>query len=176
MIPPFRRDFDAARDPRTAANALQLQPGQMLATSTNDSAGVGRLGEYVSSDIASGSAVALTTATPANVTSISLTAGDWDVWINGFFLAANATVFTIASASISTTSATVAASPSSRLGLVSLPLAGFTGAGGGVSLNCVAGPARLSLGSTTTVYFVASATFTVDTMSAYGEIQARRVR
>jgi len=27
MIPAFRRDFEAAQDPRTAANALRVQPG-----------------------------------------------------------------------------------------------------------------------------------------------------
>ncbi|MDP2325295.1 MAG: hypothetical protein Q8N51_14890, partial [Gammaproteobacteria bacterium] len=49
-------------------------------TNTNDAAAAGYIGELIGSTIASGSAVSLTTATNANVTSISLTAGDWDVW------------------------------------------------------------------------------------------------
>jgi hypothetical protein len=36
-------------------------------------------GEYASATVASGAAVALTTATPANVATLSLTAGTWDI-------------------------------------------------------------------------------------------------
>jgi len=48
-------------------------------TTTNDSATAGNVGEYVESVIVTGSSTALTTATAKTVTSISLTAGDWDV-------------------------------------------------------------------------------------------------
>jgi hypothetical protein len=60
--------------------------GQLPGTATNDSAAAGDVGEYVSSVIATGSATSFTTATAKNITSISPTAGDWDVqgecWIN----------------------------------------------------------------------------------------------
>ena len=51
----------------------------IIGTTTNDDAAAGKIGEYQSAGIGFGSAISLTTATPANVTSISLTAGDWDV-------------------------------------------------------------------------------------------------
>jgi hypothetical protein len=54
--------------------------GQIPGTATNDDAAAGKLGEIISSNIVVGSAVSLTTNTPANITSLSLTAGDWDVW------------------------------------------------------------------------------------------------
>ncbi len=49
-------------------------------TVTNDSAGAGYVGQYIESDIATGSAVTLTTTgTTYDITHVSLTAGDWDV-------------------------------------------------------------------------------------------------
>jgi hypothetical protein len=46
----------------------------------------GGAGTFVSSVVLSGSAVAMATTTPTNITSISLTAGDWDVWGNVTFI------------------------------------------------------------------------------------------
>jgi hypothetical protein len=43
-------------------------------------------------------------------------------------------------------------------------------------LSTAVGPVRVSLSATTTIFLVASDTFTVSTMSAYGTIRARRVR
>jgi predicted nucleic acid-binding protein len=59
--------------------AFSYPVGQAPATQTNDSAAAGKVGEFITSNIVVGSAVALTTGTAANVTSVSLTAGDWDV-------------------------------------------------------------------------------------------------
>ena len=54
--------------------------GTSAGTPANASAGY--VGEFVSSVIAQGSAVTQTANAAVNVTSISLTAGDWDVWGN----------------------------------------------------------------------------------------------
>lgn len=134
---------------------------------TNSNAATGYLGEYISSTVASGAAVALTTATPANVTSISLTAGDWDV--SGFcaLAAASTTVASIDGAGVNTTSATL---PAAGL-YTSLSLTFATSATQTLPL----GTTRVSLATTTTVYLVAQATFTTSTLSAYGLLQARRV-
>ena len=56
----------------------------LAGVTTNSNAAAGIVGEYISSSIASGSAVSLTTGVSANVTSISLTAGDWEVYGQGF--------------------------------------------------------------------------------------------
>lgn len=140
-----------------------------IGTTTNDNAATGYVGEYVSSTVASGSAVSLTTATPANVTSISLTAGDWDVrGVLGFVLNAATTVAYLGGSS-SSTSATLGG-----LGTEAY----FPGSGATLSTGPqIALPVvRFSLSSTTTVYLVAQASFGVNTASAFGAINARRVR
>ena len=77
-------------------------------TTTNDNAAAGKIGEYIES-IVTATTTGATHDVPANVTSISLTPGDWDVF--GMALAANAgaTTWTLFRASISQTSATLGA-------------------------------------------------------------------
>ncbi len=145
----------------------------VVGTTTNDSAAAGSVGEYVESVIAIGSAVALTTATPANVTSISLTAGDWDVWVDGRLTGNAATTMNSSFNGISTTSATLGT------GAGRVSYADFYGVAIFATMPAVSnnvGPSRLSLSGTTTVYFVAQAAFGVNTCSAYGSIMARRRR
>src|SRR5574337_1898836 len=66
----------------TDGSVSQAQPvsADILGTTTNDDAAAGYIGEVISSNIAVGSAVSLSSGTIANITSISLTAGDWDVY------------------------------------------------------------------------------------------------
>jgi hypothetical protein len=139
-------------------------------TNTNDSAPAGYVGEYVSSVVLAGSAVSLTTATAADITSISLTAGDWDVSGAIFQQPAGATVVTLIIGWISTTSATIPTAPNS--GGEALWAGNVTGNGNSTH----PGPMRLSLSATTTVYLSTYVTFTTSTNSAYGIIRARRVR
>jgi hypothetical protein len=158
----------------TAGTALvfaQPQGDQLLGTIANDAASAGNVGEYVSSTINSGSAVALSTNVAANITSVSLTAGDWDIWSNLYFLAAGTTSITILQGSLSTTSATLNVNPG-FWGVQATP-ASVIGAN---TTGLDVGPVRLSLAGTTTLFIVAQATFTVSTLSGYGIIQARRVR
>lgn len=148
-------------------------------TPTNDNAIAGDVGEYVSATVASGSAVALTTATPANITSISLTPGDWDIDGQVDFAPAASTSVTQYNASCSGTSATLATQPGggnfasdstftiNQAAMV--PAATFAGATMTVRVT-------VPVGTTQTVYLVAQATFTVSTLSAYGTLRARRVR
>ena len=145
----------------------------IVGTTTNDNVQAGSFGEYVSSTVASGSAVALTTGVFANITSISLTAGDWDV--SGYVALSNATgiaVFIYANGSASTTSGT----------------GGSSGQGWSLSYTTAQAIAyyidfiqatptqRLSLSGTTTVYLTARGSFVGGTVNAYGGIRARRVR
>lgn len=136
-------------------------------TNTNDTAAGGYVGEFTSSNVAAGSAVSLTDSVAANVTSISLSAGDWFVYGNvGFTLSVSATVI---QAWISTTSATAPTTPGSG-GYSILAASGFLSG----SLLPISG-IRISLASTTTVYLGTFATFT-GTGAAYGFIGARRAR
>lgn len=138
-------------------------------TNTNDSASTGYVGEVVSSSIAVGSAVSLTNATAANITSISLTAGDWDL-SGQVVLVFSATPTTIIG-NINTTSATLGTIglSSPYMGLSVTFTAGFT-----QYLGLPTG--RISLSGTTTVYLIGYGTFGAGTGSAYGWIMARRAR
>lgn len=143
-------------------------------TNTNDSATAGDKGEYISASVASGSAVSLTTLTTANVTSISLTAGDWDVSGVVAFQGGATTVVQYIQSGINTTSATLPAADTGRLASETQ--------NGGTPFNVVSvltkhlAPTRISVSGTTTVYLIANASFTVSTCSAYGFIGARRAR
>lgn len=143
--------------------------GQLPATATNDNASAGKAGEYAESIILVGAAVSLTTGTNANITSLSLTAGDWDVDGAVFILPAAATA-TAFNASVSLTSATQETPPNQGSRLINrgtFPTGGSTGG--------PVGTRRLSLNATTTVYLVLNADFG-GTCSGYGALRARRVR
>lgn len=142
-------------------------------TSTNDDATAGKVGELISSNVAKGLAVPLTTNTAANVTSISLTAGDWDVHASVWFDATGTTSISRFGGDISTTSATLSTFPNGGAGFMFWNQALVIG---DVDHGWQIGTKRISLSSTTTVYLVAIATFTVDTLAAFGFIGARRVR
>jgi hypothetical protein len=154
-----------------ALSAGTLDVVQVIGVATNSSAPAGIVGEYISSTVLVGSAVALSTGTPANVTSISLTAGDWDVWGSVAFNPAGTTTITAESGGINTVTGTLPTSPGGG-GFVSLAGGFTTGAGDTLPV----GSTRLSLPATTTVYLVAQAAFAISTMGAYGFLGARRRR
>lgn len=134
-------------------------------TTTNDNAQTGSIGEY---QTASGSGTSLTSNTFANLTSISLTAGDWDV--QGFmsFIPAGTTTVSNIQGSISLTSGVTGAAGNGTV----LSLGFGTGSNQQISTPTV----RVSLAATTTVYLVAASVFGVSTMTANSVIRARRVR
>lgn len=151
--------------------AATAAAGQIPGTATSDSASAGNIGEYITSTVLVGSSVSLTTSIPANVTSVSLTAGDWDCRGNLIFNAAGTTSVTFEGGWISATSAT----------FPTLPNAGsynaYVGAATvGLSSSYSLSPSRFSLGTTTTVFLSAEAIFTVSTTTVYGFIGCRRVR
>lgn len=155
-------------------NLVALSTSQLPGTATNDNAAAGKIGEVISSNIVSGSAVSLTTNVPANVTSISLTAGDWDIYGQITFINAGTTSVTLQRGGISQTSATLPTDSSidspyfSRISPAFVP--------GTTPQYFPLGGGRISLPSTTTLYLVASSTFTVSTCTAAGYIMARRAR
>lgn len=144
--------------------------GQIPGTDTNDNASAANIGEYTSASLNYGSEITLTTATGANVTSLSLTAGDWDV--NGvvyFESSGSIAGNTYTYGSVSQTSATLDTSVG-KYGLAAL----FTAAGQNQSASIPG--VRKSLSGTTTIYLVAQAAFSAGTIKAFGHINARRVR
>lgn len=141
-------------------------------SNTNDAGAAGYIGEYISSVIVSGSAISVTTATPVNLTSISLTAGDWDVSCNVAFSPAGTTNVTQTVASLSTTTGTLDNSTPGRFTYNNYPA--FVP--GSSSMTSLVSPYRFSLSATTTIFLVVRANFTVSTMTAFGIISARRMR
>ncbi len=147
--------------------------GQFPGTTTNDNAAAGNVGEEIQSTVLAGAAVALTSPNAANVTSIALTAGDWDVCAQVVITPGAGTNFTIIAGSMSTTSAVNDFTNPLRFGAVPLTAAGAVLASG---LNFQVGPSRFSLAAPTTVFLVVLSIFTVSTAAAWGKIFARRTR
>jgi hypothetical protein len=148
----------------TAASLVAI-----VGTTTNTAASAGYVGEVISSTIATGAATSLTSATAKNVTSISLTAGDWDVW--GQITTKPSSTQTIVNFGISTTTNTLP-TPSATTGGLTQMSASFTSAG---AISLPIAQSQILLSATTTVYLVAQVTFS-GTNSAFGFIAARRRR
>jgi hypothetical protein len=155
-----------------SGNSLTVAGGNLIfpGTATNDSASAGQVGEYMSSTIASGSAVSLSDGVAADVTSLNLTAGDWDINGKVAFTINGATVLTSALVSTNTSSATHGADTSPTY------IRSYTDGTAGNTMAMATGVARVTIASPTTVYLVVTASFSVNTCAAYGIFRARRVR
>lgn len=153
----------------TSVTIPVITPGQIVGTSTNDNAAAGNVGEYVSSYISSPVNFPVS-GNYGDLTSISLTAGDWDISevleING---AVTGTQFVIG---IGTASGNSSAGLNEGDNVAQTPT-GSTGA----SNDTLSVPAwRVPISSTTVYYFKYFALYTVGTPQARGRISARRIR
>ncbi|WP_433705785.1 hypothetical protein [Paraburkholderia sacchari] len=138
-------------------------------TTTNDSAQAGSWGEY---QTATTSSVSMTSGTPLTITSVSLTAGDWDIQCDIVFNPAGTTTMQNASAGVSLTNNTL-----SGLGSTFQIVTGTTtGLGTGQPQYFSSPITRESLAATSTVYCVGNAGFGTSTLTANGLIRARRIR
>lgn len=139
----------------------------IVGTTAADNANAGSVGEVITAT--SGSPVSLTSATPANIISISLTAGDWDVYGHLEFIAAGSTVPQFITGSISTTSATLDTTVGNVVTLNATMATGST-------QRIHVGYRRMNVSTTTTVYLVCNASFTTSTATANAILTARRAR
>ena len=120
-----------------------VNQANLVGTTTNDNAAAGSVGQLIESTISVGSAVSITSTVGKTITSISLTAGDWDVWGNiGFIPASTMTKLT---SSISLVDNTDGAAPASG-GFTQLQLS-FPSA---LPQEIPAGTTRISVATTTT--------------------------
>ena len=149
-----------------------ISGSQLLGTATSDNAAAGNVGEVISSTVAQGSAISLTSNLAANVTSITLTPGDWDVSAVLSVLGSGTTSVTYIESSISLVSAV----PDQNPGRFAATFMNATVFPGFFVSPVGPGPTRFILGSTTTLFFTAKALFTVSTLLAWGIIEARRRR
>jgi hypothetical protein len=135
-------------------------------TSTNDSAQAGSIGEYASN---STTGTSITTGTTINATSLSLTAGDWDVECSVVYAPSTGISYTSVNSGVSTTSASFTIAQ----GNAGMGFPANTSTSGWTTVTPVV---RISQASTATVYCVANTNFTAGTMTVNGYIRARRVR
>lgn len=142
----------------------------IVGTTTNDDAVAGNVGEYITATIPSSGATAWTSGAggTANLLSITLTAGDWDVWASIGDVPGGGTTRTLLRAGISLVSATFAASYDSDF------LTQVFAAGGAV--NAAIPSVRVTGNASQSVFLVARADFAVSTEALCGRIQARRRR
>ncbi len=156
----------------TASNTITYTAtSQIPGSTTNDSASAGNIGEYISSTVLAGAAVAFTNAATINITSIAPTGGDWDSWGNVALAYAGGAVPTGLYGFISQTSATAPTIPNSG-GYTLLQATFTTNTTQVLSISQF----RQSLSGTTTVFLETFGSFTGGTASAYGFIGARRRR
>jgi hypothetical protein len=136
-------------------------------TATNDSANAGYIGERIVSAV--GAVAAAATGVYGNVTSISLTAGDWDV--SGIVATQASTVVTrnVMAISLFSGNTTTDHTNADNTGDYLLPTGGANGQG-----NIPVW--RVSISSTTTVYLKARLTYASGSPLLDGRISARRVR
>jgi hypothetical protein len=155
--------------------SLDLGPvaGQIPGTGTNDDATAGNTGEFISQSIPLGHAVALASGVAADIASIVLTPGDWDVWANIANIPDPTTTTSIIRAWINTVPATDPAAPNSGAYLLMQQAIGA-----GLAQAFPVGMKRITVptATTTTAYMSTKMTFAVANLGAYGFLGARRPR
>lgn len=144
--------------------------GQIPGTATNNSATAGNVGEYITG---SATGVAVVNATPKDITSINLTAGDWDVWGSIATAPAGTTTTGIIRAWISATSATDPGAPNGGAYLLDQHTLGA-----GLAQLEPIGMMRITVpaGPAVTVFLSTAISFAVSTMAAAAFLGARRAR
>jgi hypothetical protein len=155
-----------ADDGNGALNVISVL-GDVSGTTANS----GYLGEYFSNVLIAVSATGLSTGACTDIVTLSLPAGDWDIWGTIAYTTAASTQVTQNKAWISNTSAT---DPTSAT-LTGAYLNDNVPETGNNYVRPV-GTTRQILSTTTTIYLSMKMTFTVSTANGFGFIAARRVR
>lgn len=146
--------------------APTINQPNLVGVTDGSNASAGSVGELISSVIPSASSVTMTSNSASNVTSISLSAGDWDVVGNINYQTLGTSPTSIA-AWISTTSATL---PDTSL------YNAYNITGLNINTGLPAPYKRIIVNTTTTVYLSGYLGNTSGNGSANGGIYARRVR
>lgn len=151
----------------TATNGVALQ-GTTANPVTNAAAGY--IGEYMESIVLVGAGINMGTGTPTDITTLTLTAGDWDIWGGIASAAAAGTITSLIAGGISTTINTLPTPPSNCYVQIQNTFP--------ASANQVLplGTQRVSINGSTTYHLVMRIDFSVSTMTGYGFVAARRRR
>lgn len=143
-------------------------PEKLHGKVTNTVALAGDVGELKEAERTSASLLALTTATAADITTLALTAGSWDVTGYVGFIPDATTVVQQAIGSISLTTATLGGNDT-RVQTSQLTYGGYPN-------EVLPLPTlRVRCSGNTTIYLVGYATFTTAALNAFGKLRATRV-
>jgi len=146
--------------------------GQLPATATNDNAAAGKLGEYLYNFVGN---VPATSGVYIAISTITLTAGDWDVSANCLIAPdAGTVVFTVAVCYVTATPG------NNTTGLIqgdndAEPTINNAN-NGNANITGAIPAVRVSVAGSTPYYLKIRANWTTSTVSIYGRISARRVR
>lgn len=144
--------------------------GGLVGTTAGGSATAGHIGEEIRATLAEASGITLTTVEWNDVTSISLTAGDWDISVVTEF--GGTVTGTALLIGISTNSGNNGAGQTGGDNQCSSPT--MPTATSNYTMNIPS--YRVTISGTTTYYSKVRGTFTVGTLKSWGRISARRRR
>lgn len=158
-----------------------LLPGSTAITGVSNgvNASAGQVGEVMTADLPSGSAISISNSTATNITSVTLTAGDWDCRGSAVFVpTVGTTLFGLMTASLSTTTGTLP---------TGLETDGFSTTNSsvqddGVGASLIVGSWQFNVSAPTTIYLVGVVEFSLTggggggSCVAFGSIQCRRMR
>lgn len=151
-----------------AAVTNWVNGGQVLGDASGAAASSGRVGEVVFSEVLTASAISAASGSPVAIASLSLSAGDWNVWGAVGETVTASFVGQVIFAGVQPTASFGALSfsrPRTRLGI------DHSGA-----LEVFAPIARYLVSTTTPVFLVGQEQFTAGAVSLFGFIAARRMR
>ena len=157
---------------------MAINGGGVVGTTTNSDAVAGNVGEFKTTTVAAAGAIAAAATTVSkNVTSVSLTAGDWmvtgtcDIVMTGLTMSVNQCGLGVATDTLLT--------QAGGSGVGTDPLSIITATNGttlsGTTSSSVP-MTRVTLAATTTIYLVANLTYSAGSATQYGTIKAWRVR
>jgi len=144
---------------------------QGVGATDGSEATAGQVGEFKSVSVSAGAPVAMGSYAAVNVTSLTLDAGDWDVWGNVVFSPDVTTAIAAITGWISTTPATLPGALEAE-GYTTIRASFLTGQHQALSVGRV----RFLTTGPTLVYLSALAGFATSSMVAYGALYARRMR
>lgn len=160
--------------PGTCAYTGTFPSDQVAGTLSTSSAGVGIIGQIIDQQVAVGTIISLTSAIANNFTSMSITAGDWEVAASAYFLCNTSTTVNWLQSSISTVSGAVVQAP--PLAFNQQVYGGTTPFPSGTNVATTKmGPIEVHVSTPTTYYLVSSASFGTSWCAGYGaELRAQR--
>jgi hypothetical protein len=157
--------------PPNIKNFTYHAPYQLGGSQSNDVAIAGAVGELIVSTIEAAAAVNLPVTTATNITSITLTPGDWDIDFCAYFKTAATTLVYSLIACINETPSALNLN-AGRFGRF-----GYPGTVLGATDQSVSGCSeRVSVAVDTVIYLVGFAAFGTDTVHGWGRLRARRMR